>query len=237
MWNKCLLNENLTTEIKFRVIGWQSQMGKFDLFFGLHLGHRLYSHTHNLSKSLKSEKMIAASRKRLAILTISLFQSLRFEESFESFCNAVLKKIKELPFLSEPKLPRQRRAPDYSIISHFTSSSSNKQSDAYHVSTPRDYYRVIYYQALDSSITSLEERLAQPCFKAYENLESLLLKSLSNKSIVNEIEYVKCVYQGDLDVDQLVLELQMFKAIFQKILYVLKMLDRICKIAPVRILF
>ena len=79
-----------------------------------------------------------------------------------------------MPFLSEPKLPRQRRAPDYSIISYFT-SSSNKQSDAYHVSTPRDYYRVIYYQALDSLITSLEEILAQPCFNAYENLESLLL--------------------------------------------------------------
>ena len=55
MWNECLLNEYLTTEIKFRVIGWESQMGKFDLFFGLHLGHRLYSHTDNLSKSLKSE--------------------------------------------------------------------------------------------------------------------------------------------------------------------------------------
>ena len=150
----------------------------------------------------------------MAILTISLFQSLRFEESFESFCNAVLKKIKELPFLSEPKLPRQRRAPDYSIISHFT-SSSNKQSDAYHLNTPRDYYRVIYYQTLDSLITSLKERLVEPYFKAYENLESLLLKSLSNKSIVNEIEYVKCVYKGDLDVDQLVVELRMFKVICQ----------------------
>ena len=39
---------------------------------------------------------------------------------------------------------------------------------------------------------------------AYENLESLLLKSLSNKSIANEIEYVKCIYKGDLNVDQLV---------------------------------
>ena len=36
--------ENRTTEIKSRVIGCQSQMGKFDLFFGLHLEHRLYSH-------------------------------------------------------------------------------------------------------------------------------------------------------------------------------------------------
>ena len=36
--NECLVNENLTTEIKSRVIGCQIQMGKFDLFFELHLG-------------------------------------------------------------------------------------------------------------------------------------------------------------------------------------------------------
>ena len=36
-----------------------------------------------------------------------------------------------------------------------------------------------------------------------------------NESTANEIECVKCVYKGDLDVDQLVVELQMFKAICQ----------------------
>ena len=85
MWNKCLLNENLTTEIKFRVIGWQSQMGKFDLFFGLHLGHRLYSHTHNLSKSLKSEKMTAASRKRWQSLLSHCFNHLDLKNLLSLF--------------------------------------------------------------------------------------------------------------------------------------------------------
>ena len=102
-------------------------MGKFHLFFGLHLGHRLYSHTDNLLKSLQSEKMSTASSKRLANLTVSLFQSLRVEELFKSFYNAVLKKknMKESAFISESKLPRKRRGPDYSIINHF-SSGSNK---------------------------------------------------------------------------------------------------------------
>ena len=70
LWNECFVNENLTTEIKSRVIGCQSQVDKFYLFFGLHLGHRLYSHTENLSKSLQIEKMSAASSKRLANPTI-----------------------------------------------------------------------------------------------------------------------------------------------------------------------
>ena len=64
-------------------------------------------------------------------------------------------------------------------------------------------------------VTSLKKRFDQPCFKAYENSESLLLKSLSNESIENKIEYVKCVYKGDLDVDHLVVELQLLKAICQ----------------------
>ena len=89
LWNGCLVNE--------------SQIGKFDLFFGLHLAHHLFSDTDNPSKSLQSEKIPAASR--LAHLTISLFQSLRVEESFESFYNVVLRKMKELPYISEPKLP------------------------------------------------------------------------------------------------------------------------------------
>ena len=84
LWNECLVIENLTTEIKFRVIGCQSQMGKLDLFFGLHLEHCLYSHTDNLSKSLQCEKS-AVSSKRLANLTKSLFQPLTVQKSFESF--------------------------------------------------------------------------------------------------------------------------------------------------------
>lgn len=68
--NECFVNENLTTETKSRVVGCQSQVDKFDLFFGLHLEQRLYSQTENLSKSLQMEKMSAASSKRLADPTI-----------------------------------------------------------------------------------------------------------------------------------------------------------------------
>ena len=38
--------------------------------------------------------------------------------------------MKELPFISEPKLPRKRRAPNYSIINHFSSSSSSSSSSS-----------------------------------------------------------------------------------------------------------
>ena len=60
---------------------------------------------------------------------------------------------------------------------------------------------------LNSLITSLKKRFDQRYFKAYENLESLLLTSLSNKSIANKMKYVKLVFKGDLDVYQPVVEL------------------------------
>ena len=108
--------------------------------------------------------------------------------------------MKKFPFISEPKLPRKRLSPDYSIFNAF--SSSNKQSNAYYLVTARNYYRVLYYEVRDSLIASLKERFDQPCFKAYGSLEFLLLKSLFKESIANDIEYVKCAYKGDLDVDQ-----------------------------------
>ena len=138
--NECLVNENLTKEIKSQVIGCQSQMGKFDLFFELHFGHRLYSHTDNLSKSFQSGKMFAASSKRLANLTkkwnnCDLFQS-------QSYAASVVHLV--IPSLS---------------------SSRNETSNTYHPNTPRDYYRLIYYEALNSLITSLKESLINPTLK------------------------------------------------------------------------
>ena len=133
------------------------------------------------------------------------FNLLELNNPSNIFYNVFLRKMKKLPFISEPKLPRKLRAPDYSINNHFGSScvksvqirsylwsvffcirtwnnsvfghfsrsSSNKQSNAYHPNTPLDYYRVIYYEALDSLITSLKERFDQPCFIKLKKLNKI----------------------------------------------------------------
>ena len=53
LWKFCLENNNMATEVKSRIVGVKKQMEKFDFFFGLSIGHRLYSHTDNLSKTLE----------------------------------------------------------------------------------------------------------------------------------------------------------------------------------------
>ena len=49
-------------------------MTTFSLFFGLHLGYKLYAITNNLSKALQEKKMSAISGQRLARATLSTIE-------------------------------------------------------------------------------------------------------------------------------------------------------------------
>ena len=48
VWIHCLDNGKMESELKGRIIGVKTQMESFELYFGLHLGGLLYSHTDNL---------------------------------------------------------------------------------------------------------------------------------------------------------------------------------------------
>ena len=91
-------------------------MESFELYFGLHLGTGLYSHTDNLARSVQNKGMSACSSKRLANLTIQTLETLRNEERYENFYETVLKTAKLHQFVNPPTLKRKRRAPNYSIL-------------------------------------------------------------------------------------------------------------------------
>ena len=179
LWDDCLKDKLTTDDVKARIIGCKSQMSKFSLFFGLNLGLRLYAHTDNLSKALQTTKMSATSSKRLANLTIDVFQGMRNENNFNLLYDAICKKAKNHSFIGEPLLQRKRTVPNYSSF-HLV-DGHGEGSEAHSPNTPRDYYRKIYYEALDTFVLSLRERFDQPCFVAFENLESSLLKPLHNE--------------------------------------------------------
>ena len=70
VWRHCLDNGKMESELKGRIIGVKTQMEPFELYFGLHLGARLYSHADNLARSVQNKGMSASSSKRLANLAI-----------------------------------------------------------------------------------------------------------------------------------------------------------------------
>lgn len=213
LWEHCLENDIMQTDLKSRIIGVKKQMTTFDFFFGLNIGHRLFSHTDNLSRTLQAEKMSACDSKRNANLVITVLESMRNEESFNSLYDAIITKAQEYEFIKDPVTKRKRKAPNYSILKFVEGYSSNEP--AYHPVTTHDHYRGIFYEALDTMIGSIRERFAQPSFTAYEHMEGLLLNSIQSLDTSGEEEYLRVHYSTEVDVGQLMMECDILRAIFK----------------------
>ena len=118
----------------------------FELFFSLNIGHRLFSHTDNLSKTLQAEKMSACESKRNAVLVISVLESMRNEDSFNNLYDVIVEKSKTHDFIKDPVTKRKRNAPKYSLLPFVEGHKSNEPAS--HPATARDCYRGIFYEAL-----------------------------------------------------------------------------------------
>ena len=158
------LHEKLQSDIRGKIIGCQAQINTFDFFFELNLGQWLFSHTVNLSRTLQQTKMSALSGKRVACLTKDVLQKMRNDTSFRSFYDVVLLKSKSYPSMSGPMLPRRTRAPRRVEI--------GTGEPTYPVTT-QDYYRRIYFEAIDLMMNAIDQRLDQPSFDTYARMESL----------------------------------------------------------------
>ena len=168
VWIHCLDNGKMESELKGRIIGVKTQMESFELYFGLHLGARLYSHTDNLARSVQNKGMSACSSKRLANLTIQTLETLRNEERYENFYETVLKTAKLHQFVNPPTLKRKQRAPSYSTLQFV--EGLYQSEEAHCPSSPKENYHTIYYEALYCLINSLKERFTQPSVVAYDML-------------------------------------------------------------------
>ena len=85
-------------------------MEQLDLFFALHLGEQLYSHTDNLCKDHHGTNVAAVSGQRLANLTKETLAKIPIsDQSFDHFCANVACRCEGL--VDEPTLQRKQRTP------------------------------------------------------------------------------------------------------------------------------
>ena len=211
LWDVCL-SEKLESEVRSRIIGCQAQMESFSFFFGLHLSHRLYSLTDNLSKTLQKEQMSALQGKKDADLTVQTLEGMRNEEHFKLFYDTVKKKAENLD-VEEPTLPRKRRRPNYTRL-HIIDGheQTSRTTEAFHPETPADFYITIYYDALDTVINAIKDRFTQPSFEFFCSIEQLLIKAINLQPYENEIESLE-KYRDDIDLTALTAELQVLRTI------------------------
>jgi len=212
LWDEALL-EKLDLETKSRIIGCKKQMETFTFYFGLSLSHRLYAITDNLSKTLQKEKMSAIQGKELANMTIKTLENMRNERDFKLLYEKITQSAKKISAVSEPAVPRKRKRPNYSIL-QFVEGNPKPTGEAYHPETAYDFYKPIYYEALDSIVHAVKERFDQAAFKMFAETEQLLLKSARREDITEDLKLLKKNYDGDYDEDAIGAELQLLHTVF-----------------------
>ena len=89
LWKWCL-KEYKDTETKARIIGVQTQMNKFNYFFGVKLAILLLRHSDDLSKTLQSPKLFASQAQSIAQKTVITLEKLRNDDYFLLFWKEVL---------------------------------------------------------------------------------------------------------------------------------------------------
>lgn len=207
LWSECLKSQ-LESDVRGRIIGCQAQMKTFNFFFGLHLGQRVFSHTDNLSATLQKVSLSATNAKEIANLTVQALKNIRSDECFKSFYETTLSKKERFhEDVGEPEVPRKRKTP--ARFEHGSGVPSFPES-------AEDLYRRIYFEVLDLMISAIEDRFKQPGFAAYSQLEDLLLKCLKSEDISDQVNYVRDNYADDINVQQLLPQLDVFKVMIDK---------------------
>ena len=176
-------------------------MLKFEFLFGVRLGALILRHSNNLSSALQHKKMSAAEGQRLVELSLRVLKKMRCDENFESFYQLVLMDQSRFG-ISAPSLPRKQHAPSrYEVGS----------SAGFFHNSPEDYYRQIYFVALDNAIEAITNRFDQPGYRVYQNLEELIVKACKGDPYSDELDQVCSFYGSDLSKDQLEVQLPLLQ--------------------------
>ena len=96
--------------------------------------------------------------------------------------------MQESTATNPPKLPRMRKA-----LSRFREGTG----EGYHSPTVEEHYRLQYYEAIDSTIATIEKCFDQPGYVIYCNLEGLLIKSAKQQDFSEEFKVVTDFYRDD----------------------------------------
>ena len=155
------------------------------------LGEQLLRQTDNVSRALQDSSTSTAQGNRLAQLVKALLKD-QSDTSFSLFWARILqRKTTEIQTIEDPKLPRKRKAP----VRHEVG-----EQDTHHFpETPKDHYRRIYFNAIDTVTQCIATRFEQEDFKIYVNIQELLLKSFASEPCDTELAEVVKMYSEDLD--------------------------------------
>ena len=178
------------TEMKARVIGVNTVMSNFSLFYGCALGEFMLRLTDHLSRSLQDPKTSAAKGQEIAADTVRTLLKDMNEDSFDLFWKHTLMRQAKMD-VNDPVLPRKRKTP--------TSFEQGSSVTYAFFESPKDLYRQKYYDAYDFVINAIQDRFDQKDFKVYKSIQDLLLKSIKKEDFDGEFHVVVEIYRDDVN--------------------------------------
>ena len=141
------------------------------------LGERILKHADNLSKTLQHKNISATEAQSITSLTVKTLQLMRNDNSYDLFWELLLYQASQCD-VTEPILPRQRKMPK---------RYEQGTAEAEFLSSPKSYYKRIYFEALDLVINCVISRFNQPGYVQYKNMKELLMLAANGKDFKEKI--------------------------------------------------
>ena len=176
-------------------------MKTFKFVYGAMLGELVLKHADNLSKALQHKSMSAAEGQEVALMTVETLKRIRSGECFDMFWSKVDHFVSAHD-VADAELPRRRRRP--------MRYDDGLSGGDFH-EEPKQFYKQLYFEALDLVVNCIQSRFDQPGYQIYSSLETLLIKSCKGENSEDALKTVCEFYKDDFDEDLLRTQLQTFK--------------------------
>ena len=150
--------------------------------------------------------------------TVETLDSMRNETASDLFFETTCKKALKFDFIDKPVLSRKRKSPNYRrLTEYFRVDGRSKSSEPYHATTPKEHYRIIYFEVLDVMISSVKERFCQASYEIFANLESFLLQNVNHPEQNNEEleRSISEIYGDDIDLAAFKVESNILRTILK----------------------
>ena len=185
-----------TDDCSRRASGVLAVMDKFSTYFGLKLCFLIFSMIEELSVTLQSINTTVNDCYYSVDLCIRALERTRTDENFRSFFHSVREEAANK--CDPPVLPRRRQFPrriDGGAPQHV-------------FATAEDLYRKEYFEAIDCVKGELERRFCQENFLFVRNIEAMLISSANGMPCTLPPRF-KDIYDKDIDIQKLSLQLQL----------------------------
>ena len=81
--------------------------------------------------------------------------------------------------------------------------------------TAQDYYRRIYFEAIDLMMNAIDQRFDQPSFDAFAKMESLLIKTLNSQEKSKELKFMEKLYNDDVNISVLTAQMEILQVLLK----------------------